>query len=131
MAKVSAGKQLVFETADEVGMLAKVSKALADAGVNILAAKAYTKEGAGHFMVVTSDNAKTAESLKGQGIESSEKDVILLELENKVGALAEASNKLAAAGVNITHIAATAGEAPTSLVVLTTADNAKAMEVLG
>ncbi len=131
MAKVSSGKELVFQTADEVGMLAKVSKALAAAGVNILAVAAYTQEGKGHFMVVTSDNAKTAESLKSQGTDSAEKDVILLELENKVGALSEISGKLAAAGVNISYLYASAGESPASLIVLGTSDNAKAMEALG
>ena len=130
MSKVKLARELLFTAADEVGTLAKISKATAAAGVNIQAIKAYTKEGQGHFMLVADDAAKAAATLKDGGIEVEEREVVLLELEHKIGARAETSEKLAAAGINITHIYASAGEAASSCIVFTCNDNAKAVEVL-
>lgn len=130
MSKATLGSQLILKTTDEVGVLAKVSKALANTSINIRAISALAKENMGLFKLVVDDTAKAIEAIKILGIEVREKPAVLLELENKVGTLADISDKLAEAEINITKIYASAGEAETSLIVLTTSDNAKAVEVL-
>ncbi len=131
MSKATLGSQLILKTTDEVGVLAKVSKALANTGINIRAISALAKENMGLFKLVVDDTTKAIEAIKILGIEVHEKPAVLLELKNKVGNLADISDKLAEADINITKIYASAGEAETSLIVLTTSDNTKAVAVLG
>lgn len=125
------GRELAFEAADKVGLLNEISTDLANVGVNVMTICAYSMEGKANFMMITSDNAKAAEVLKGKGYETKDYEVVLYDLDNKVGAMAEMTKKLADAGVNMDYFYGTTGapDAP-ALLVFKSDNNAKAVEVL-
>ena len=131
MLEVNIGMDLVFEASDQVGVLAKICKAFAKEGVNIQAVGAQTRGGKGFFTVLTDNNPKALEALKKLNIDAKEREVVLLELENEIGALAEVSATLADTGINISSLYASAGESYSSLIVLCCDDNAKAVAALG
>jgi len=113
-----------------IGALADVTRALADAGVDIEGIGAYDKDGRGEFMLVVSDNAAGASALRAIGAEVTEKPVILVEVDNTAGALAEIAEKVAAADINVSWVYASAA-GPRATIVLRTSDNERAVELLG
>ncbi len=131
MADAKLGKELCFEAADKVGLLNELCTSCTNAGVNIATICAYKMGEKASFMMVTSDNAKAAELLRGMGHEVKENDVVLYELENTMGAAAEMTKKLAGAGVNMEYLYGTTGTADApALMVFNSDNNAKAVEVL-
>jgi hypothetical protein len=124
-------KELVVEAADEKGLLAKIAQAVSSQGVNVQAICACSEEGKAYFMLVTSDNAKATEALKNAGYSPTEKEVVVAEMEDKVGMLAEVSRKISDAGVNMGHIYGTVpGSGAVSTIVVSGSDNAKIKEIL-
>jgi len=131
MAKGRKVNQLIVEAPDEVGMMAKVCSAISEAGVNIQAVCACAKEGKGNFMLLTEDNAKAEQSLKSAGFPTRQEEAVVVELENEVGAAQKMAQKLAEAGVSLKYCYGSTGNGSTSLVVFSSDDNDKALEVLG
>lgn len=94
--------QLTVSVENRPGTLAGVAKVLGDAKVNIVAFNTTTAgyEGAVHLVV---DNvAKAKEVLGAAGLSYTERDVLLVELANKPGALGRFARKLAARDINVT-----------------------------
>lgn len=131
MAKASKVNQLMVETPDEVGMMAKVCSAISDAGVNIRAISAYVKEGKGYFMLLTDDNSKAEEALESGGFSVSQEEAVAVELENEVGAAKRMAKKLADAGVNLKYCYGSTGDGEMALMVFNSDDNEKAIRTLG
>ncbi len=122
-------KELHFSTPNRVGVLSKVTGALSKAGVNILHAWACGEGATGHFGLVTSNNSKAKKALKGLKISASEKEVLMVMLPNKKGALAKAAAKLAKAKVNLTCLSATSGGNRVA-VLFSTKSNSKAKRLV-
>jgi len=124
-------KELNFMAPDKVGLLNEISKSLADAGVNIVSLTAYEMDGNASFMMVTSDSSKASEVLGSKGYKVDLNEVVLYELENKIGAMTSVTDKLAAAGINMRYMYGTTGTPDTpALLVFASDNNAKAVEVL-
>ena len=86
------------------GMLAQICRALAGAEVNIHALTVIEVWGKNSTVrVVVSDPARAEEALAKSGISAMETDVLMIEAENKPGALAMVAECLAAADVNIEY----------------------------
>jgi len=128
-AMARALKELHFSTPNRVGVLSKVTGALSKAGVNILHAWACGEGATGHFGLVTSNNSKAKKALKGLKISASEKEVLMVMLPNKKGALAKAAAKLAKAKVNLTCLSATSGGNRVA-VLFSTRSNSKAKRLV-
>ena len=93
---------LVIELDNEPGALARVAKAVSDAGVNIAAA---TCLGAGeraelHILVPHATAAKHALALSQLAV-TREREVAVVEVDDAPGVLADLAAKVAKAGVNI------------------------------
>ena len=93
---------LVIEVENAPGALAKVAKAISDAGVNIAAA---TCLGPGevaelHILVPHASAAKHALAISQLTI-SREREVAVVEVDDRPGVLADLAGKVAAAGVNL------------------------------
>jgi len=131
MAKANKVNQLIMETPDEVGMMAKVCSAISDAGVNIRAISAYVKEGKGQFMLLTDDNSKAEQALKSAGFAVSQEEAVAVELENEIGAAKRMAKKLADAGVNLKKCYGSTGNGTMALLVFNSSDNEKAIRTLG
>jgi len=93
---------LVIEVDNEPGALASVAQAISDAGVNIAAA---TCVGPGeqaelHILVPHSGAARHALALSSLAV-TREREVVVVEVDDRPGVLAELAGKVAANGVNL------------------------------
>jgi hypothetical protein len=93
---------LVIDIENTPGALAEVAAAISDAGVNIAAA---TCLGTGaqaelHILVKHAEAAKHALAISQVGV-SREREVVVVEVEDRPGVLADLTRKIAKAGVNL------------------------------
>lgn len=124
--------QLTLTLQSKPGVLAKISQALAGAGVNITAICAAETAGRGKIRMVVSDPARAKEALKAAKLRPGEEQALMLTLEDRPGALARVAAKLAAAKINIKCAYATTGGMGGSATVVLSVSNAdKAASVLG
>ena len=96
-------RQLSIFLKNEPGVLAEVSSALAEKGVNLLALSVSDTVDHAVVRMVVSDPPAARDVLEERGTLVIETDVLAIEMPNEPGALAEASRKLAGAGVNIEY----------------------------
>jgi hypothetical protein len=93
---------LVIEITNEPGALARVAAAISDAGVNLSAATcigtAETVEL--HVLVPHAEAAKHALAISQVGV-SREREVVVVEVEDRPGILADLTRKVAKAGVDL------------------------------
>lgn len=122
-------KEIVVTVGNKIGVLADMSKILADHGINIEAVAGYAENSDAKIMLVTDDNLRAVDALKKKNYSSVvEKEIVLVKLENKAGALKNITTKLAAEGIDIRYIYGTACTVgcPASIVISTN-DNEKAL----
>ena len=130
MAKIS---QLTVTGQSRPGVLAKVARTLADAGVNITAMCASESAGRGKLRLVVSDPGRAKQALADAKIRCVEEPALLLSVEDRPGTLATLASRLAAARINIKCAYATtviAGGGPCHVVVAV-ANADKAEKALG
>ena len=89
---------------DRPGELARLGQATGEAGVNIQGMCAFTGEGTGVIHVLV-DDAKTAVARQaleeaGMGV-ADEREVLVVDIEDRPGTLGELARSLGEAGVNI------------------------------
>lgn len=130
MLRAQIGKEIVVCSADEIGVLAKLAKALSERGINIQAMGAWVDDGMGTMRLVTDDHLRASEAL-AEGFETSEATAILVDADHKPGILRSICDTLAGERINVTHLyaSAAAGQA-NCLVVLHTSDNERALVLL-
>lgn len=93
---------LVIEVENEPGALARVATAIGDAGVNIAAATCVNPgdRAALHVLVKHAEAAKHALGTAGVTI-TGEREVVVVEAEDRPGALGDLTRRVAEAGVNL------------------------------
>jgi hypothetical protein len=127
-------KEITATFVDSVGLTAKIAAALAAENVNILAGTGTSASGARHkatFTLIVDDLPKAEKALDRIGADDiQDSSVILVETENKVGALEKISKIIADAGINIYYFYSTTTSGKTASVVVKTADDKKAIKVL-
>jgi hypothetical protein len=126
MASARLAKELVAKIPARVGLLADVTEAIRQAGVNIVAVSAYERDGVGKFLLVTSDNAAATAALGRLNAEVTEKPVVTIDMPDEPGALEKAARTIAEAGINIRYAFGTAAGSGLSTIVFKTDDDAKA-----
>ena len=93
---------LVIEIENSPGALARVAAAISDAGVNIAAA-AFMGSGALaelHILVPHPEAAKHALAISQLAV-TREREVVVVDVEDRPGVLADLTRKIARAGVNL------------------------------
>jgi hypothetical protein len=93
---------LLIRVENEPGMLAKVAAAVSDAGVNLSAATC-TKPGDSadlHVLVKHPEAAKHALAIAGLAV-TAEREVVVVDIDDRPGALADLARRVADAGVNL------------------------------
>jgi hypothetical protein len=87
---------------DRPGALADLGEATGGANVNIEGMCATTGGGKGEIHILVDDPAATREALEGAGLEvSGDREVLVVDVEDRPGTMAAATRKLGEAGVNI------------------------------
>jgi len=93
---------LVIEVENTPGALAEVAAAISDAGVNIAAAT-FVGPGARaelHILVKHAEAVRHALAISHLGV-SREREVVVVDVEDRPGVLADLTRKIARAGVNL------------------------------
>jgi len=127
-------KQISITLDNKIGVLNIMSGYLSDRGINIEAVAGYEMEESkqAKIMLVVDDTRKAIDALHERGFGSvEEKNVIMVELDNKPGALKNVTSLLAHKEINIRYIYATTSpdESPVR-VVMSTSDNETAFVTL-
>ena len=131
MAKAGIIKELLVKTENKAGMMAEVTEAIAKSGANITALNAFGIDKKAIFRIATDDNTKAIGGIKAKNFEVSEKDVVAIELENKVGAASDIAKKLEDAGIDIAYIyGSTCSGGCACTLIFNCNDNKKAVEAL-
>ena len=124
------GKEIMVTVTNKIGILADMSKILAQHGVNIVAVAGYAAENqTAKIILVAEDNLRAVDALKKAGYKSvSEREALIIELENKTGALECLTAKLASENIDIKQLYGTVCSAGCpAKIVISTSDNAKAL----
>lgn len=128
---VEQRKEILVSVANKIGILADIAEILSDHGINIEAVAGYAMNEEAEVMFVTDDNLRAGDALKKKGYTSiKERDVIMVELENKPGVLKNITKTLAQENINIEYIYGTTGpKICPDRIILSTNDNEKAFVV--
>jgi hypothetical protein len=114
------------------GVLAQITRALADEKINIIAMTLVDSQEHGVLRLVAHDPAATRTVLQKLNLPMTETDVLCLEMPNNPGALADVAGLLGSNHVNINYAYCTSG-APGGHTtgIFKVADPAKASRILG
>jgi hypothetical protein len=118
-------KQFTISVDNQPGAVANIAKTLGDAKVNILSLLGTAQGANGTVQLVAEDAKKAKKALDAARIAYHEAPAEQYELPNKPGALAQSLKQLAAKGVNINSIHATAAKGGKKAVVVYTLDAAE------
>ena len=113
-------KQFTISLENRPGALAEVARTLATAKVNILSLLGTAQGTAGTAELIVEDSRRAKKALDVARIPYKETPAEEYELPNKPGALAECLSKLAAKGVNLNSIHATAAKGGKKAVIVYT-----------
>lgn len=131
MLSTRQAKEVIVRMPNEIGALDRMAKAIADKGVNLIATSAWVEGQDAVIRLVTEDNLRVVDTLRGHGLQPREVDVLVVDVAHKPGMLRHVTGKLADAGIDIHHLYATApAQQDRSLVVFASANNDRAMVVL-
>ena len=99
---VRMATDLLIEVENKPGALARVAAAISDAGVNIAAATCTRPDDTAvmHILVKHAEAAKHALSTTAITV-TREREVVVIEAEDRPGVLADLARKVAEAGINI------------------------------
>ncbi len=125
-------KQISLFVENKPGRMAKVSKTLSDAGVNIRALTIAEAGDSGVIRMVVDDPEKGYTVLKDNGFTVSTTDVLAVEMKDTPGGLYEIVNALGESGVNVDYAYAfVTAKAERAMLILRVDDLAKARAALG
>ncbi len=95
-------KDLTIELDEKVGTVAAAAEALGKAGVNIEGICGFVVGGKGVGHVLVEDAGKARQALQSAGARvTGEQDALVLDIEDKPGALGKLTRKIADAGVSL------------------------------
>ena len=129
--KMQLTNQLALFLDNRPGTLARMCEALSEAKINIYAISTSDTIDHSVIRVVVSDPRKALLLFEEHGTLVVESEVVMVEGDNRPGALAKIANKLADSAVNIEYCyCATPSDAKKGLLVLRVSDAKKALKVL-
>lgn len=131
MIRAQLQQEIILRSDDRVGVLAEISRALGEWGINLLSVRVYTVGEEAVVHLVTNSQSYAVDALREAGYEISERDVVVLELPNRPGFLQRVSEALARKEISIDdlHVSIPEG-AKLGVVVMTCTNNAHAIQLL-
>ncbi|MCM8794359.1 MAG: ACT domain-containing protein [Candidatus Omnitrophica bacterium] len=129
--RVRTGKEIIGLAPNRPGVLEGVAKLLADKGISILAIAGQVTGNISLIRVVVDDHLHARDLFRKKRIHAEENPVVLVETEDRPGALLHITRKLAERKVNINAIyGSSAATYQPCLLVISTDDFQKAMVAL-
>ncbi len=117
MAKI---KQFTISVENRPGAVAEIARTMGNAKVNILSLLGTAQGTAGRVELIAEDTRRAKKALDDARLRYQETTAEEIELPNRPGALAECLDKLAAKGINLNSICATAAKGSRKAVVVYT-----------
>ena len=132
MARATIGKELYCVAKDETGLLGRIIFALAQKNIFILHLTAHTESEKGHLrLIVSTDDFKITKECIAYFIpQIEEREVLVVEFENKTGTLAEVAKILGQNGINVGSVYGTSSDGFKIIGIFSTADNKKACDLI-
>jgi hypothetical protein len=125
-------KEIYVSVLNDIGILAQLTRIVADKGVNIRAAAAWVEdENKGVVRLVTDDNLRAKDALRAHNYAPEEIDSVEVLMHHSPGMLSSICNKIGSGGINIRYLYASAPVSDEScLVVVSTENNERALVLL-
>lgn len=131
MIAAKLAKEVVVRVRKNPGTIANLTKLIAEKGLDLAAATAWVENGEAVVRFITDDNLRAMDALREREFHPEEREVIEVTVPHKPGMLRRVTEILAAEGVELDHLYATAGERDRkSLIVLSTRNNDRALVAL-
>jgi hypothetical protein len=130
MIKAKLAKEAIVRISNRTGVLAQVTRSIADKGINLEAVIATVDGADAVIQLVSSDHNRMMEALREQPCEAQEARIILVEGEHRPGLLQLITEKLARENIDVLYLYATAVNVDKCLVVLSSVNNDWAVMVL-
>ena len=118
--------RIIVMARNEVGVIADISRALADAGINIETISSERLDEKGVITLTTDAYDQALRALTNAGFKTVSDDSLILRLPDEPGALAKVAEKFKHAGVNIQSLHIVERQADHTIVALSSDDRAKA-----
>lgn len=125
-------KEISVRVLNDIGILAQLTKIVADKGVNILAAAAWVEEGnKGVVRLVTDDNLRATDALRAHNYAPEEINSVEVRMHHSPGMLSSICQKIGNGGINIHYLYTSAPVSEDScLAILSTENNERALVLL-
>lgn len=120
--------QLTLYLENRPGELARATKTLSDAKINIEGISVVDTSAASMVQIVVSNARNARAALKKANIPITEQRVAAISLSNKPGTLGAVANRLAQKKVNINYLYATTSPVENECTVIISADDLEAVE---
>lgn len=131
MLKTRFAKEVTVRLENEIGTLDRLAQAVADRGINILAACAWVEGAQAVIRLLSDDTTRVLDTLRALKYDAREMDVLVSDVPHKAGMLHRLTETLAKEELDIHHLYATAGQSQSQcLIVFATANNDRAMVLL-
>ena len=127
---VSKVKEIVVAVPNKVGTLATLTQALAKKSIDVWALTASTNLDQATIQLVTSNNTKALKVIAELGWSAHEREIVQVQLVNKVGAAETVSLTLASADINIESIYGSTLNVKAPAVFIVPSDVSRAVKVL-
>ena len=128
--KARMAKEAIVRVRNRIGVLAQVTRSVAENGINIDAVFATVEGGDAVIRLVTGDHQRTIDVLSTQRPEIQEARVVLVEVAHKPGLLRHVAEKLAQESIDLVYLYGTATDADKCSVVFASTNNDRAVMVL-
>ena len=130
MARALIMKELFCEAPNEAGLLGRVTSAMAEEGVYVIHLSAYTVADKGYLRLITKDNHKAQKAISYFIPGIREREVMIVEFENKVGTLAPIAKLLGNHSISMDSVYGTSGDGFKIVGVFVTSDNRQAAQLI-
>jgi len=111
--------------------LAKLTKVVAERGVNVLAVNLWVEDAETVIRLVVDDTLRTMDVLRDHGFRPQERSVVLVDAAHRPGILRHLTDTLGKENIELSHLFASATlEQEVCLVVLNSSDNERAITLL-
>ena len=123
--------RIVIMANNEVGVIADITRVLADVGINIETINTETNTDGGAVVLTVDDTGHALSALNRAGYKAVSDDALVLRLRDEPGALAGVADALKRAGVNIQSMHILNRQDGYAMIALTTNDRERALAAIG
>ena len=123
--------RIVILANNQVGVIADITKILADAGINLESINTEATEEQGALILTTDNTDHALYVLNQAGYKAVGDEVLVIRLRDEPGALAKVAESLKQASVNIQSMHILNRNAGHAMIALTTNDRARAEAAIG